>query len=173
MDNFIDRIAQKFSSQEVIKANLAAEAKETKRLREKIESYEELLTEMRQISLKNMESAEKIQQLIDEKLDAPAAEVNLDAVIEEIGKINDNLHTENVKVYRNVQAAVNNSLDAQTKKLLSEQQKTVLQLNTIKEADAKNRKKSTAVMVLNILILIGLVADIALTVINMLGIQLF
>ena len=54
MDNFIDKLAQKFSAQDMIRANLAAEAKETKKLREKMESYETLLKEMRQINLKNL-----------------------------------------------------------------------------------------------------------------------
>ena len=55
MDTFIDKLAQRFSAQDMIRANLAAEAKETRKLREKMESYESLLQEMRQINLKNMD----------------------------------------------------------------------------------------------------------------------
>ena len=45
MDNFLDRLAQKLSSQEVIKANAQAEAAELKRLRTQLGAYEEWLAE--------------------------------------------------------------------------------------------------------------------------------
>ena len=135
MDNFIDKLAQKFSAQEVIKANLAAEAKETRRLREKMESYETLLTEMRQINLKNMESAEKVKQLMQEGIAG-----DKDYFQEQFDKLNETLHTENVKVYRNVQAAINESLEGQTKQLLEEQQKLIEEQH---EAKVKAEKEKT------------------------------
>ena len=39
MDLFIDKLAQKFTSSDVIKGNQAAEAKEIKQLKEKIQSH--------------------------------------------------------------------------------------------------------------------------------------
>ena len=91
MDNFIDKLAQKFSAQDMIRANLAAEAKETKKLREKMESYEILLQEMRQINLKNMESAERVNLLLQE-----GATADREYLQELFTKSDENLHTENV-----------------------------------------------------------------------------
>ena len=40
MDNFMDKLAQKFNAQEMIKANSAAEAAENKRMQEQLAAYE-------------------------------------------------------------------------------------------------------------------------------------
>ena len=112
MDTFIDKLAQKFSAQDMIRANLAAEAKETRTLREKMESYESLLQEMRQINLKNMESAERVNQMLQE-----GAQTDREYLQEMFTKTDETLHTENVKVYRNVQAVVVDELKKQTEEL--------------------------------------------------------
>ena len=46
MDNFIDKLAQKFNAQEMIKANSQAEAAEMKKLQLQISEYEKILQEM-------------------------------------------------------------------------------------------------------------------------------
>ena len=66
MDNFMDRLAQKFNAQELIKANSAAEAAEHKRLQEQLAAYDECLKEMRSLNLTNVEMSEKLNSLIDE-----------------------------------------------------------------------------------------------------------
>ena len=175
MDNFIDKLAQKFSAQEVIKANLAAEAKETRRLREKMESYETLLTEMRQINLKNMESAEKVKQLMQEGIAG-----DKDYFQEQFDKLNETLHTENVKVYRNVQAAINESLEGQTKQLLEEQQKLIEEQHQLLEQtkvfetlNISNKKGFNFLKVMSVLILVGVIADVVFAVMNMLNFKFF
>ena len=123
MDTFIDKLAQRFSAQDMIRANLAAEAKETRKLREKMESYESLLQEMRQINLKNMESAERVNRILQEGTFADKEHLQeLFAEKEELltagfTKMEEALHTENVKVYRNVQASVVEELNKQTESL--------------------------------------------------------
>lgn len=69
MDNFMDKLAQKFTAQEMIKANQAAEAQEMKRLRAQISEYEGILQEMRGVSQKNMEEIAQMQGLARESLD--------------------------------------------------------------------------------------------------------
>lgn len=64
MDNFIDKLAQKFSAQEMIKANSQAEAEEMKRLQLQISEYEKILQEMRKLNYRNTELSEKIDQTI-------------------------------------------------------------------------------------------------------------
>ncbi|MGN1315114.1 MAG: hypothetical protein ACI4VG_08920 [Lachnospiraceae bacterium] len=63
MDNFIDKLAQKFTAGEVIRANQAAEEQELKRLRLQVSEYEKCLQEMRKLQLRNTETAESIKAL--------------------------------------------------------------------------------------------------------------
>lgn len=172
MDNFIDKLAQKFSAQDMIRANLAAEAKETKKLREKMESYETLLQEMRQINLKNMESAERVNLMLQE-----GAQADKEYLQEMFSKVDENLHTENVKVYRNVQAAIQSGLEEQTKALLEEQQKQIqkqqeyieTQHKMIQEQGVQAKKSSLFVKVMAVLIFLGVAADITLQVLEVMG----
>ena len=53
MDNFMDKLAQKWNAAELIKANSAAEAMELKRLRDQVAEYEAILQEMRKVNLNN------------------------------------------------------------------------------------------------------------------------
>lgn len=67
MDNFIDKLAQKFSAQEVIKANSQAEAAEMKKLQLRVAEYEKILQEMRKLNYKNSELSDKIKGEVGEK----------------------------------------------------------------------------------------------------------
>ena len=212
MDTFIDKLAQRFSAQDMIRANLAAEAKETRKLREKMESYESLLQEMRQINLKNMESAERVNRILQEgtftdkeylqKLFAQKEEVlraelvkieeaaagsgkaeeaiaDYYAKTEEsinagFAKMDEALHTENVKVYRNVQAAIQNSIDEQTKKLLEEQQKQIEeQHKLIQEQGTAAKKRGTFLKVMAVLTFLGVIAEVVLHVLEMMNFKFF
>ena len=161
MDTFIDKLAQKFTAQEIIKANMTAEAKENKKLREQVETYETLIQEMKQLNFKNMESAERVNKLAENGCE------NLKKTIEELqqnplndkkyiedlfAQADESLHKENVKVYRNVQAVINDGLKEQTDTLL-QQNKNV-------------RKQGIFIKVMSILILIAILADITLQVLG-------
>lgn len=182
MDNFMDKISQKLNSQEIIRANAAADAaalenleKQLTLFKEQMVKYDDCLQEMRKLNLKNIESAQEVQQLADkanEKLGQTAEEVEaltvskikettdisiaginktLNESLAKIAEIKENpdsmeqltndlsdiqskleglfknledyLHTDNVKVYRNVQAAMIEELDKQTTQLREEQGK--------------------------------------------------
>ncbi len=69
MDNFIDKLAQKFSAQEFIKANSQAEAAEMKRLQLQVAEYEKILQEIRKQNYKNAELTDKIDAIISENAD--------------------------------------------------------------------------------------------------------
>lgn len=103
MDNFIDKLAQKFTSGEVIRANQAAEEREMRRLREQVAEYERCLQEMRKLQLRNTQTGEELKQLLDktkeevdklteaalsriEKLAAPCREEGLQEELEQIRK---------------------------------------------------------------------------------------
>ena len=190
MDNFMDKISQKLNSQEIIRANAAADAaalenleKQLTLFRDQMQRYDDCLQEMRKLNLKNIESAQGVQELTakaNEKLDktletvetvetmsvskiketsersiaginqalneglAKIAEIqenpeniekltrDLADIQTKIGELFQNLeeylHTDNVKVYRNVQASMIEELDKQTA-LLQEGQNNLIRKN--------------------------------------------
>ena len=187
MDSFMDKIAQKFTAQDMIKANSAAEEKEMKRLRMQVAEYDERLQEMRKLNLKNLELADQLQALIaqgQEKVDAiqkdsstedaegvNTLEQNVQAVKEAMDaqnqkltemseQIMEHVHKEDVKVYRNVQAAV-----ADENKVLSE---NLLQAVTI--AVARKTKGIKSAIVLGALSMVASLASVAFWVCWLLGV---
>lgn len=186
MDNFMDKIAQKLNSQEIISANAAADAAEMESLekqlvlfKDQMEKYDDCLQEMRKLNLKNIESAQGVQSLADkanEKLGETVGELEAESVsrirqtsdvsiaginqtlnesLAKIAEIKENsdhldritenmsglqekqetlfknledfLHTDNVKVYRNVQAAMMEELEKQTSELKESHEKAAAQ----------------------------------------------
>lgn len=180
MDNFMDKIVQKLNSQDMIRANSAADAAEMENLetqlsvfKDQMEKYDECLQEMRKLNLKNIESAQEVQQLTDragesigktseasiagikETSDISIAGINQTVAegLAKIAKIKENadnleeitktmeelekklqdlfknmedfLHTDNVKVYRNVQAAMIEELEKQTTEIKKTQAKAL------------------------------------------------
>lgn len=156
MDNFMDKLAQKFNAQEMIKANSAAETAEHKRLQAQLAAYEECLQDMRKLNLRNVEMSDKLNALIDEvgcKVEAIALPEQKEAashkefeeaVAASKDQITDFVHKENVKVYRNVQAAVMEELQKQTEILLEENR-------ALKEKLAGTKKVNMAALVFGIL----------------------
>jgi DNA anti-recombination protein RmuC len=150
MDMFMDKLAQKLSAQEIIKANTAADTEELKRLKNQVEEYNEYLDRLKQLidesdaRLKESadtgavnrladESIEKIRSMqkeyeglekmqeelagkldeinssLTERLDKLEEKLDTDApepVAEKLDGLEENVHKECVKVYRNVQAVV-------------------------------------------------------------------
>ena len=247
MDNFMDKIMQKVNSQDMILANSAAEAAEMEKLenqlalfKEQMDKYDDCLQEMRKLNLKNIESAQGVQQLADqanEKLGQTVGEVEAASVsriqqtsdlsvaginnasslavegikqtsdlsiagikqtsdlsiaginrtvdeslakiaviqenagnIEEITEtmagiqtkqeelfksLEDFLHTDNVKVYSNVQAAMIEELGKQTTEL--------------KEAQEKNAKSNKIILPFMIITMIVSLANLAVLIARVLG----
>ena len=104
MDNFMDKLAQRFNAQEMIKANSQAEAKELERLRQQTEMYDGYLKEMRSLNLKNVEVAEQItqmagqiQKLTDQAVEKiagmqeAAGKEQVQAMIEKLGQLQDDI----------------------------------------------------------------------------------
>lgn len=76
MDNFMDKLAQRFNAQEMIKANSQAETQELNKVREQIRAYDECLQEMRRINLKNVEAAEQVRMLAGQVNDLAGQAIN-------------------------------------------------------------------------------------------------
>lgn len=162
MDTFIDKLAQKRNAQEMIRANMTAEAAKAELLQKQMQAYDELMQEIRQVNLKTVENVAEVQGALKEcidKLEAMQEADKKDAqkeqeitqlkdLLEEKFKQSDDfLHKENVKVYRNVQAAVADELNKQTEVLQSETKKD-------KNGIAK------AALVISIVTMLGVIADI-------------
>ncbi|MBR5360829.1 MAG: hypothetical protein IK123_08065 [Lachnospiraceae bacterium] len=183
MDLFIDKLAQKIVSKESVTKDRAttSESKEIMELREKVENYEKLLQEMKLVNLKNIESADRLNVMADDLATAyqemknmnalnaqkeadaakaaEAAESERDVLKEFFDKQDDTIHKENIKVYRNVQAAMTEGLTEQTKSILDAQQ-------------AASKKSGTGfIKVMSVLIFLAVLADIALKVLPMFWIQ--
>ena len=136
MDMFTDRLAEKLAAQEIITANSAADAEQIARLKNQIVEYDECLSRLRGLiedgaaKLENSRAGEEdIERLVQESIskiremqqDAAQLEefaARLEERIERINSIIDeNVHRECVKVYRNVQAVVNEQSEKDNKAL--------------------------------------------------------
>lgn len=214
MDNFMDKVAQKLTSQDMIRANAAADAAEMENLetqvalfKEQMEKYDDCLQEMRKLNLKNIESAQGVQDLAEqtnERFGKTAEEIssasvskiqqtsdisiaginqavseglakiaeikenadNLEAITETMtglqGKLEESfrsmedfLHTDNVKVYRNVQAAMIEELEKQT--------------SEIKEAQEKSERGNKILLPFMIITMILSLANLGIAVAQILG----
>ena len=189
---------------ELIRANGAAEAAQTDRLKAEVEDYTKILAELRQLYEKNNELVQKLQFLnrnttenikkliednnaaITQKLEAleewdhKAFEQEMKASVkgakdeivgsvressettrELLGEANDMGHRDNVRVYRNVQAAMITELARQTQEL-GEKLDRIETLSTPDPAKGMMQKASVwllvAVMALQILEGAGLIA---------------
>ncbi len=214
MDNFMDKVSQKLTSQEMIRANAEADAaalenleKQLTLFKDQMEKYDNCLQEMRKLNLKNIESAQGVQKLADqanEKLGRAVDEVEtvslsriretselsiaginrtLNKSLEKIAEIKENSdsmeqltqnmsdlkarleeqfkgmenfsHTDNVKVYRNVQAAMIEELKKQTDELKAGQERA--------------GRSSRVLLPFMIITMIVAAADLAITIARILG----
>ena len=64
MDTFMDKLAQKFTAQEMIKANAAAEAAELQRTRDQVKKYNDCLQEMKQVNDNTKEALAQIEKAL-------------------------------------------------------------------------------------------------------------
>lgn len=160
MDTFIDKIAQKRNAQEMIRANMTAETVKMEQMENQMKEYDQLMQEIRQVNLKTAVNVSELQDVLKEcvsRLEAMQTQEGQETLLsQELAQIkelleekfrqsDDFLHKENVKVYRNVQAAVAEELGKQTEEL--------------KKSQTENRG-SRAVLPITVLILIGVIADI-------------
>ncbi len=166
MDTFIDKLSQKKNAQEMILANMNAEAARMEQMQNQLKIYDEMMQEIRQVNLKTAENLSDVQDTLKEYLDKLEAlqavsgqkeedaqiQGQLKELLEERFKQSDEfLHRENVKVYRNVQASVADELNKQTDEL--------------KKSQAQNRT-GRAVLPISILTLIAVIADIVIHLLN-------
>lgn len=163
MDTFMDKLAQKRNAQELIKANMAAEAARMEQLQGQVEAYEALLKDMRRVNTKTVENTEQMKKVLQESLlkiaevqsasdnesDVKQMLAELKQQMEEASQRSDDfIHKENVKVYRNVQAAMVEELSKQTELLMQKQR--------------ENTSGKKVLIPLSVITILLVIADIAL-----------
>lgn len=167
MDTFIDKLAQRKNAQEMIRANSAAEAAKMEQMQKQLQAYDEIMQEVRRVNLKTAQNVDNMRGLIAkciEKLESVKVEPNTGEDVEKqitavkglleerLAQTEDIVHKENVKVYRNVQAAFTEELEKQNRQ---EQE----------NREGKGGKKSSPLLVA---ILIGVLVDIVVNLIPLL-----
>ena len=180
MDNFMDKLAQKWNAAEMIKANSAAEAMELKRLRDQLAEYESILQEMRKLNLKNSELTDSSKQLIEKGINELTVlleqqkqlpDQDLKQLIDQLqSTIQEYIHTENVKVYRNVQAVVVDGLKDQNESYTKQLDLLKDQATELKQKNDTLLKKIKGIKPLLIIVMIAILANLGMTVAWILGI---
>ena len=173
MDTFIDKLAQRRNAQEMIRANMTAEAVKMEQLQNQMQAYDGLMQEIRKVNLKTAENAAEVQTVLKECMDRletmqsdggrTAEDQETLAEIKNVletrfQQSDDFIHKENVRVYRNVQAAFVEELNKQTE-----------ELKRVQPAKTGNK----AILLFSVLILIGVIADVVLQVLSMLNFKFF
>ena len=120
MDTFIDKLAQKRNAQEMIRANSAAEAARMEQMQNQLKAYDEIMQEIRSVNLKTAENVAEVKKVLEECMEklqgmetGGAQSVDMEQTLSQVKALleerlkqsEDFVHKENVKVYRNVQAA--------------------------------------------------------------------
>ena len=120
MDNFMDKLAQKLSAQEMIKANAAAEAAETERLRIQVARYQTEMEEIRKGAADMTDQIRHLEEIIQNnagKTDTESCQKVVELITGIIAASDTNTHDVGVRVYRNVQACVQDEQKKQTQEL--------------------------------------------------------
>ena len=160
MDTFIDKLAQKKNAQEMIRANSAAEAAKMEQMQQQLQAYDEVMREIRRINIKTAENVDNVRNVLTqcmkklegieteggqaEELEKQLAGIKM-LLEERLAQSEEFMHKENVKVYRNVQAAFTEELEKQN----------------------QTKKDSKAPVGLSIAILIAVAADIVINLLSL------
>ena len=135
MENLMEKVTQRLGAQEIIRANVAAEAAETERLKKQEENYKSEIAELKEnasrtedllmqirtyIGKNNNENNDEIVRLIDEldkSLKTMLEETN-DKLSKRLDETDEKNHDVGVRVYRNVQASLIDEQKKQTEEIL-------------------------------------------------------
>ncbi len=118
----MDKLAEKLSGQDIIKANARAEAAEAERTRQEAEQYKAQLEELK-------ENAREQRQAIDD------TRKSLESLTERMNTTDNNVHDVGVQVYRNVQAVIEKSQNANRDEFKAIREQTADTLENIIKAN--------------------------------------
>lgn len=183
MDLFLDKLSNRATAQEIIKANAEAEASQLHKTKEQVAQYDAALAQMKQVNAKTQETLALVQKALEEGLSKfenatlPTGEIeklveeslsqirelakenaSVQTAMEECfakqnAELTDFVHKECVKVYRNIQAVQ----EAETAKL-EECVKT--ELAGVLKKQKRNMGATVATMIFSIAACAGVVFEL-------------
>ena len=164
MENFMNKLAEKFSSQDIIRANSQAEAAENARIKQEAEQYKAQLEEMKRTS-------EEYRAILEEmRSDAGDYKAQLQEMKEETRQYKEKLeenqtkiHDVGVQVYRNVQAVIEKSQDRNKEEIKDIQ-------NKLETLQVSVETKNSALLPLSIITILLVIADLVFNILRFLGI---
>lgn len=164
MENFMNKLAEKFGTQDIIKANGQAEAAEARRIKQEAEQYKLQLEEMKQAS----EEYRSI--LEDMRKDAGDYKSQLQEMTEETRQYKEKLeenenkiHDVGVQVYRNVQAVIEKNQEKSKEDIRDIQ-------NRLETLQVSVETKNSALLPLTIITMLLVIADLVFNILRFLGI---
>lgn len=135
MDNFMSKLSQKINAQDTIKANFMADMAEKEHMKKQLQEYDGILQSMHNLYLKQEENSEVFRHAAERLEALYASESEKPSVLAEVKELIDKsdefTHRECVKVYRNIQAL----LDEQNIKLSESTEAVKAQMEGCKSAD--------------------------------------
>lgn len=164
MENFMNKLAEKFSSQDIIRANSQAEAAENARIKQEAEQYKVQLEEMKRTS-------EEYRAILEEmRSDAGDYKAQLQEMKEETRQYKEKLeenqakiHDVGVQVYRNVQAVIEKSQDRNKEEIKDIQ-------NRLETLQVSVETKNSALLPLSIITMLLVIVDLVFNILRFLGI---
>ncbi len=178
VDNFMDKLAEKISAQDIIRANAQAEAAEAERTKQEAEQFKLQLEELRQNEKQHRAAIEdakasisKTQASIEEtKSSIEETKASIEETVKTISDLNEKLsdnetkvHDVGVQVYRNVQAVVEKGQE----KNMDQFKEQSRRLEAIQIAI---ESKNSAVLPVLIITLLVAGADLVINILRILGI---
>lgn len=160
----MNKLAEKFSSQDIIRANSQAEAAENARIKQEAEQYKAQLEEMKRTS-------EEYRAILEEmRSDAGDYKAQLQEMKEETRQYKEKLeenqtkiHDVGVQVYRNVQAVIEKSQDRNKEEIKDIQ-------NRLETLQVSVETKNSALLPLSIITILLVIADLVFNILRFLGI---
>ena len=160
MDNILDKITEKFSAQDIIRANSQAEARESERIRLEAEEYKKQLDELR--------SNEK-----DHRAALDETKDSISSLNKRLDENDSKVHDIGVQVYRNVQAVVEGVGDTIRNENRAAYRELDAKLNAVQtsvEESRSTKSKSGGVIALLVITMLIAGADLVINILRILGV---
>ncbi len=165
VDNFMDKLAEKIGTRDIIKANAQAEAMEAERTRQEAEQYKTQLEELRSNEMEHKKAIDETRESIS-------------VLTKRMDDSETKVHDVGVQVYRNVQAVIekgqNKELEELSglKKKLERSEEAVKELsNKLETIQVSVETKNSAVTPLLVVTLLVAAADLVINILKILGIM--
>lgn len=190
MDIFVDKLSQKLTATEMIKANAAADAAELQKAKGQVAQYDELLKEIREIntvnadsakqintlateSLKKLENVDKVNELIDISLvkieEFKASEENVERLEEKLAELKDYIEALQGELTEHVHKE-NVKVYRNVQAVVTEESVKLGEQNNVNAAAIKKVSgKASAALIFSIMTLIVTVAGLALQILTLFG----